>query len=135
MLVRLNFYHNYTPIYCINVCRSKKIYRSAIHMCTIEYVFELLYDFDCPILLFCVYWWGNRGNNSYFWTLSWYFCVLTCFHMTVPELCLSASTLRKKNHNNFVYVSIAVVIHVWMERSWRVLQHRNPKILFSLQKS
>ena len=36
--------------------------------------------------------------------------------------------LEKRNHTRFVDIRLTVVIDTSMERSSRVLQHRNPKI-------
>ena len=59
------------------------------------------------------------------------FCVPTCFHMRIPNPCLSVCPHpEKRNHHSFVNMSPILVIDTSMERSSRVLHHGNPKIWF-----
>ena len=71
------------------------------------------------------------------------FCVSTCFHMRIPNPCLSVRPSvrlsicpypEKRNHPSFVNVSPTLVIDTSIERSSRVLQHGNPKIWFFFAK-
>ena len=67
------------------------------------------------------------------------FCVPTCFHIRIPKtvsVCPSICPYpEKRNHHSFVNISPTLVIDTSLERSSRVLQHRNPKIWFFFQKS
>ena len=68
--------------------------------------------------------------NFVFWVEI--FCVPTCFHMRIPKLCPSVCPYpEKRNHPSFVNISPTLVIDTLMERSSRVLQQGNRKILFS----
>ena len=58
-------------------------------------------------------------------------CLSVC-----PSVCLSICPYpEKRNHPSFVNISPTLVIDTSMERSSRVLQHRNPKIWIFYQKS
>ena len=81
-------------------------------------------------------------TNFKFWVEI--FCVLTCFHMRIPNPCLFVCLSvclsicpypEKRNHHSFVNISPTLVIDTSMERSSRVLQHGNPKNWFFFQKS
>ena len=72
-------------------------------------------------------------TNFEFWVEI--FCVPTCFHVRIPNPCLSVRTPRKENHHSFVYISPTLVIDTSMERSLRVLHHGNSKIWIFFQKS
>ena len=67
------------------------------------------------------------------------FCVPTCFHMRIPNPCLSVRLSvcphpEKRNHHSFVNMSPTLVIDTSMERSSRVLHHGNLKIWFFFSK-
>ena len=67
------------------------------------------------------------------------FCVPTCFHVRIPNPCLSVCLSvcphpEKRNHHSFVNMSPTIVIDTSMERSSRVLHHGNPKIWFFFKK-
>ena len=63
------------------------------------------------------------------------FCVPTCFHMRIPNPCLSVCPHpKKRNHHSLVNISPTLVIDTSMERSLRVLHHGNPKIWFFFSK-
>ena len=58
------------------------------------------------------------------------FCVPTCFHVRIPNPCLSVCPSvcphpEKINHHSFVNISPTLVIDTSMERASRVLQHGN----------
>ena len=76
-------------------------------------------------------------TNFEFWVEI--FCVPTCFHKRIPKPCLSVCPSvcpypEKINHHSFVNISPTLVIDTSMERSSRVLHHRNPKIGFFFKK-
>ena len=67
------------------------------------------------------------------------FCVPTCFHMRIPNPCLSVCPSvrlsvcphpEKRNQHSFVNMSPTLEIDTSMERSSRTLYHGNPKNWF-----
>ena len=77
-------------------------------------------------------------TNFEFWVEI--FCVPTCFHVRIPKPCLSVRLSicpypDKRNRPGFVDISPTLVIETSMERSSRVQQHGNPKILFKKKSS
>ena len=92
---------------------------------------------------------SGEAYRDRWWTINFelwveIFCVPTCFHMRIPNPCLSVWPSvclsvcphpEKRYHHSFVNISPTIVIDTSMERFSRVLHHGNPKIGFFFQKS
>ena len=62
------------------------------------------------------------------------FRVPTYFHIRIPKPFLSVCPYPEKNHPGVVNLSRTLLIDTWIERSLRLLQHKNSKIRFSFKK-
>ena len=95
-----------------------------------SYVFQLATNLlDFITVMHACYPGRHIAIDSRLLILSWNFCVQTGFHMRILKSYLSVcSYSEERNCPGFVNISLTEVIDTWMERSSRVLHHRNPEM-------